>query len=367
MKVLVIGGTQFNGLALVHELARAGHDVTVLNRGRSAAALPDSVHRLVADRSEPDTMRAALAGTEWDCVQDMTAYHPGDVELMVELLRDRVGHYVFASSTVTYASADILPITEHHRDDRTEAQNEYGMHKLLCEDLLFAAHAEFGFPVTSVPFSMVFGPHNSLPDREQRMFVRMLTGRPVLIPGDGTTLGQIGHVDDQARALEQMMGKAITLGKRYNLTGGEYYSDNGYVDTFAAVLGVEIERVNVPHPLMHALWDGEIDIDLGGGFSARMDIRSSGSPRGARQVETARKFALTRLIQRLAPNLHRWNTSVIFSIDRLRRDIGWEPQHGFVSAVEHTYDWFCREGLDKTLQPDFSFEDRLLELIATRA
>jgi nucleoside-diphosphate-sugar epimerase len=40
VKVLVLGGTQFNGLALVHELARAGHDVTVLNRGKSEGALP---------------------------------------------------------------------------------------------------------------------------------------------------------------------------------------------------------------------------------------------------------------------------------------------------------------------------------------
>ena len=35
MRVLVMGGTQFNGLALVHELARQGHDVTVCNRGRT--------------------------------------------------------------------------------------------------------------------------------------------------------------------------------------------------------------------------------------------------------------------------------------------------------------------------------------------
>ena len=32
MRVLVMGGTQFNGLALVHELARCGHDVTIVNR-----------------------------------------------------------------------------------------------------------------------------------------------------------------------------------------------------------------------------------------------------------------------------------------------------------------------------------------------
>ena len=37
VKVLVMGGTRFNGLALVQELAKWGHEVTVLNRGQSNA------------------------------------------------------------------------------------------------------------------------------------------------------------------------------------------------------------------------------------------------------------------------------------------------------------------------------------------
>ena len=118
MKVLVMGGTQFNGLALVHELVRAGHDVTIVNRGRTVADLPRSVRRLTADRTDPAQMREVLGGLEFDCVQDMSAYHPEDVELMIELFVGRTGHYVFASSTVIYAAADTLPITEDHPVDR---------------------------------------------------------------------------------------------------------------------------------------------------------------------------------------------------------------------------------------------------------
>lgn len=40
MDVLVIGGTRFNGLHLVYELVRYGHNVTVLNRGVTEASLP---------------------------------------------------------------------------------------------------------------------------------------------------------------------------------------------------------------------------------------------------------------------------------------------------------------------------------------
>ena len=47
-----MGGTQFNGLALVHELVRQGHDVTIVNRGQTDAPLPEGINRLYADRTD---------------------------------------------------------------------------------------------------------------------------------------------------------------------------------------------------------------------------------------------------------------------------------------------------------------------------
>ncbi len=361
-----MGGTNFNGLALVHELVRQGHDVTVLNRGKSEADIPDSVHRLVGDRTEPATIRAALEGTEWDVIQDITAYHPDDVELMIELFRDRVGHYIFASSTVTYAATDILPITEDHADDRTDAQNEYGLHKLLCEDLLWAAHRDHSFPATSVPFSMVFGPHNVLSAREQTMFRRLVEGRPILVPGDGATLLQVGHVDDQARALEQMMGVSTTFGRRYNLTGKEYVTRNGYVAQLAAAAGATSPDVRhiAPHT-MDLLWNGEELVDLGNQGGMSMSIRSRGGGNPKVNPATGRqRFQLSQLVQHLAPNIHDWNRSTVFSIDRLRHDVGWEPQHTFASMVDDTFRWWHDAGLAD--QPhDWSFEDQLLEAVGS--
>lgn len=359
-----MGGTNFNGLALVHELVRQGHDVTVLNRGRSEADIPDSVHRLVGDRSEPDTIRAALAGTEWDVIQDVTAYHPDDVALMIELFRDRVGHYIFASSTVTYAATDLLPITEDHPDDRTDAQNEYGLHKLLCEDLLWAARRDHGLPATSVPFSMVFGPHNMISAREQAMFRRLVEGRPILMPGDGTTLLQVGHVDDQARALEQMMGNTATIGRRYNLTGNEYVTRNGYVAGLAAAAGVTSPDVrHIAPDAMDQLWNGEVLVDLGdnNGMSLAVRSRGSGNPTVNRSAGRQR-FQLSQLVQHLAPNIHHWNRSTVFSIDRLRHDVGWEPQHTFASMADDTFRWWHDTGLADRPH-DWSFEDNILAAI----
>jgi nucleoside-diphosphate-sugar epimerase len=358
MRVLVMGGTQFNGLALVRELVRTGHDVAICNRGKTPGVLPGGVERLYAERTDPAALRAALAGRDWDCVFDISAYRPEDVRLISELLRGRTGHYVFASSTVIYAPSDLLPICEDHALDRSERQDEYGLNKILCEEHLLREHRERGFPATIAAFSMVFGPHNIIPDREQRMFVRLARGRPVLIPGDGTTRGQIGHVDDQACALRMMAGKSVTFGRRYNLTGRDVYADEGYVDTFARVVGVEPEKLFIPAAWMDDLYAGRRALS-GRPVQVNAD--------GARPSERgAALFGVQRILQRLAPNLHHWNRSVFFSIDRLRRDVGWEPVYTFPAAVAQTWEWMQREGLDRTRDFDFGFEDEMIaELRAT--
>jgi nucleoside-diphosphate-sugar epimerase len=357
MKVLVMGGTQFNGLALVRELVRTGHDVTVLNRGKSKAALPKRVRRLYCDRTDSEKMREVLGGEDFDCIHDISAYRPDDVQLMADIFRGRTGHYIFASSTVTYAATHLLPITEDHPDERGKDQNDYGMNKLLCEDILRREFRERGFPASIAAFSMVFGPHNIIPEREQRMFIRIARGRPVLIPGDGTTIQQVGHVFDEARALRLMMMKPATFGKRYNLTGGDCFSDEGYVDTFAEVVGVAPEKIFVPPKLMDDLYSGSIPLQ-GKTLSARIDVRATDH-----SARDARLFSLQRLIQRIAPNIHGWRSNVWFGIDRLKEDVGWSPEFTFPAAVEQTWEWMRNEGLDESREFDFGFEDDLIERI----
>jgi nucleoside-diphosphate-sugar epimerase len=227
------------------------------------------------------------------------------------------------------------------------------MNKILCEEILLREHRERGFPATIAAFSMVFGPNNIIPDREQRMFVRLARGRPVLIPGDGTTLGQVGHVDDEARALRMMAGRSVTFGRRYNLTGGDLFSDEGYVDTLAAVVGAEPEKLFLPAAWMDDLYAGRMSLS-GVPIQANIDTRTGHDARWAAL------FGIQRILQRLAPNLHHWNRSVIFSIERLRRDVGWEPEYTFPAAAAQTWEWMQRERLDRTRDFDFGFEDELI-------
>lgn len=355
MDVLVMGGTQFNGLALVHELVRNGHVVTVLNRGKTAATLPRDVRRLTADRTDAATLRGALAGREYDCVFDVSAYRTEDVALMVDVFRGRVGHYIFISSTVIYAASDLLPITEDFPVDDSERQNEYARNKLACERLLLREWRERNFPASIVALSMVFGPHNLLPDREQRMFARILQGRPVLIPGDGMTIAQVGHVDDQARALRMMMQKHATFGRRYNLTGNDAFTANGYVEQCALAIGKAANRVHIPAALMDELFDGHIALPASAGAATAV--------RTPAQVRASNQWLLSTLVQHVAPHIHRWNRNVVFSVERLREDIGWVPGYNFAASVQQTWEWFQQDSVARQRQFDFTFEDEVLSRI----
>ena len=326
MNTLVMGGTRFNGLHLVHELVRCGHRVTTVNRGITEARLPREVRRLYADRKDAAQLKEVLSSEEFDVVFDISAYVLEDVQSMVEILEGRTGHYIFASSTVVYAATNILPIDEDFAVDSTPRQSDYGRNKLICEDYLMRAFRQRRFPMSVARFSMVFGPDNGIIDREQRMFVRLLQGRKVLVPGRGTTLSQIGHVDDEARAMRMMALNPRTYGEIYNVTGKDYFSDEGYVDTTARAVGVEADKLFVPAEVMDEI------------------------------------SAIQRrpLIQRLAPYIHRWDESTVFGMSKLRNHIGYEPEYTFESAVEQTYEWFTSQGLDKQREYDFSSEDELI-------
>ena len=329
MEVLVMGGTRFNGLHLVQELVRYGHNVTIINRGVTEATLPLEVRRLYADRKDNEQLKNVLGSEEFDVIFDINAYVLEDVKSIVDIFEGRTGHYIFASSTVVYSATNILPITEGFAVDTTPRQSDYGRNKLVCEDYLTKVYRGRHFPTTVARFSMVFGPNNGIIDREQRMFARLLQGRKILIPGRGTTLSQIGHVDDQARALRMMALNPRTYGEIYNVTGKDYFSDEGYVDTCAKVVGVEPQKVFVPDDIM--------------------DESSS---------ETRRP-----LIQRLAPYIHRWDESTVFGIAKLCDHLGYEPFYTFNTAVQQTYEWFMAEGLDKKREYDFSIEDELINRI----
>jgi nucleoside-diphosphate-sugar epimerase len=251
MKTLVLGGTGFVGRRLVEVLTADGAGVTVLNRGVTPVELPTEVARLVADRSDATSMRAALARTEWDAVFDVSGVakvadgtDPGD---LADLLAGRIGRYVYVSSQSLYRMTGAFP----WREDSPVVEPDvtaYGGFKVAAERALLARHVTSGFPATIARPAAIYGPYNNIYDMEAAMFRRLLERRPVLLPHHGLVIGSYGHVDDLCRALLIMATHPSAIGEVFNVTTSAVTSA-AYVATLAEVAGVEPDVVLLPDDL----------------------------------------------------------------------------------------------------------------------
>jgi len=197
MRVLVMGGTEFISLHLVRALVRAGHGVTVFNRGRRADRLPSGVTAVTGDRKDHAGLKAALSDRSFDAVFD-TTYAPTtgeDVAALADAVAVYRPHVIFVSSGRVYDHA--LPIPYHEDTPRGEYWGDYARHKIAGEDALLERHRASGLPVTIIRPTHVLGPLNTRYN-ETFFFDRILRGRPVLVPGHGARLRQFGHVEDLA-------------------------------------------------------------------------------------------------------------------------------------------------------------------------
>ena len=88
MDLLVIGGTQFVGRAIVDAALAGGHRVTLFHRGRTNRGLFDGVEEILGDR-EGDLRE--LGTRTWDAVVDSCGYVPRVVARSAGALRELSG------------------------------------------------------------------------------------------------------------------------------------------------------------------------------------------------------------------------------------------------------------------------------------
>ena len=254
MNTLVFGGSVFVGRHLADLLVAEGHQVAVLNRGQTASSFGSDVERLVADRTDSDQLRAVLAGREWDAVFDVSGFvmaaGGGDIDGLLDLLDGHVGRYVYVSSIMAYdqSLAGVFPWTED-LGTNPSGPTSYGGFKAAAESRMMARNASTGFPATVARPAAIYGPDNNIFDMETPMFLRMLQGRPILVPHGGLVVGSYGHVDDLCTAMLMMATHPAAPGEVFNITT-DGVDVNRYIATLAGVVDAEPNVVMVPDDLV---------------------------------------------------------------------------------------------------------------------
>jgi len=250
MKALFIGGTGTISMAIVRRLAeKTDWEVWLLNRGRRAADVPEGVHTITADVSDEKDVAEKLRGMYFDTVCEFIGFTADQAERDWRLFRDRTRQYIYISS----ASAYLKPAAGYVITEGTTLANpywEYSRNKIACEEFLMKKHREEGFPVTIVRPSHTYD-ERSIPMAVHgkagswQVIRRIMEGKPVIIPGDGSSLWTLTFNTDFARGFTGLMGNRHAIGEAFQITGDETLTWDQIYRTAADALGKELVPCHV--------------------------------------------------------------------------------------------------------------------------
>lgn len=218
LSILILGGTSFLG---PHQIAYAlsrGHQISTFTRGKTRPTvhqeLFDQVEMLIGDRQDDLT---ALHDREWDVVIDNSGRDVQWTKDTAELLKDKVGLYMYTSSTgvyYPYLGDDIAEDTPLVMEEPAEVEDEemkleywYGVMKTNSEQ---AARDAFGDDRTIIvrPTYMV-GPADKT-DRFIHWPIRLSKGGATLVPGKTDDPVQFVDVRDVAEWMIRLAEAGMT-------------------------------------------------------------------------------------------------------------------------------------------------------------
>lgn len=255
MKILLIGGTGIISTAVSKALLKEGHELWLINRGSRNQVLPDGAHYIIGDINDTTAMEKALEGMHFDCVADFIVQKPEQITRDYSLFSGKTSQYIFISS----ASAYQKPLSCYEITESTPLYNpywDYAQNKIACEQELTAIYRKTGFPITIIRPSHTYDEYN-VPlcmtgwNGCYSVIKRIREERPVIIPGDGTSLWTLTHNSDFARAFLGIAGNPHALGEAVNITSDEVMTWNQIYTTIADILQVPLHPFYVSSLFLH--------------------------------------------------------------------------------------------------------------------
>jgi nucleoside-diphosphate-sugar epimerase len=242
MRVLVTGAAGFVGSHLCERLIAEGHDVVGLDgivlESYAAPYKHDNLRNVVDSPQftmhkldlRTDDLSPAFDGVEavihlaaipglpisWERLDLYTTCNLlATGRLLHAAQAAKINRFVHVSTSSVYGQMAV-------GDEQQQLRpfSPYGLTKLAAENLLFAHHDNYGFPVLVLRYFSIYGPRQR-PDMAYHIFMEaLLAGRPITVFGDGSQSRSNTYVDDCVDATVRALTRG-TIGQAYNVGGGE--------------------------------------------------------------------------------------------------------------------------------------------------
>lgn len=325
MKALVTGGGGFLGLYIVEQLLDAGTEVRVFCRGNYETLNRPGIEVVQGDVRDADTVASACEGIatvfhvaavpgiwgSWDMFHGINT--AGTENVIAGCRRHGVAKLVYTSSPSV-----IFDGRDHENADESLPYPErflshYPHTKALAEQAVLNANGIDGLATCALRPHLIWGPRDT--QLVPRLIERARSGRLRLV-GDGANMISMVYVENAAAA-HVMAANALSLNSP--VAGQAYF-------------------INEPEPVNCAEWINTL-LDVAGVPPVQKHI----SVRAAYAIGAVCETVFTLLRLKGEPPMTRFlaeqlSSSHTYSIEKLRRDVGYEPVVSVEQGLERLAD-----------------------------
>ncbi|MEH2074699.1 MAG: NAD-dependent epimerase/dehydratase family protein [Nostoc sp.] len=312
MRILIMGGTRFIGVYLTQLLVEQGHEVVLFNRGNRTVPSLQGVGQIIGDRTDPTQLKAKLSQESFDVIFDNNGRELTDTQPLAEIFQGRVQHFIYMSSAGVYLKSDQLP---HVEGDLVDPKSRHkGKHETE------AYLTQLGLPFTSIRPTYIYGPRN-YNELEGWFFDRIVRDRPILIPGNGLHITQLGHVKDLAKALTQVLGNQQAIGQIYNISGDRFVTFDGLARASAVAAGKSPDAVKIVH------YD-------------------------PKKFDFGKRKAFPMRVQHFFASVHKAQT-----------ELNWQPEYDLISGLQDSLENDYLANAKDKADVDFSVDEEILQAL----
>jgi nucleoside-diphosphate-sugar epimerase len=267
MNVLVIGGSRFVGKEIVRQAMRAGHSVTVFNRGLTASKSSAALIR--GDLENLGRYRPQLLALKPDVVIHCIAYTEKHAHACVDVFKNTGIRVIVLSSMDCYDAFQAanrgkensdFPIDEqmpttairHYWRGFSHAGGE-DYDKNLMTDAFLKAHSEGMLASTILRLPMIYGPEDHQYGNRHGEMIRRILDKMRDFPMTSLDQAQIathGYIENVAATVIHCLAHPETAGKIYNIGETMVRTRRRWAELYANAAGWEFKLRILPEEIL---------------------------------------------------------------------------------------------------------------------